>query len=186
VTIPETDNRTINRCIAGDMASCRMLYEAHKDVLFNIAFRMHRNRMDAEDSVQEAFVRIFKFLPGFKGECRFSTWACKILINACLSSLRKNAPRVESLDRPGTDGSERLSDGNRNPAAGMILEQEIANLSTGFRTVFVLHEVEGFSHGEIAQMLDITEGTSKSQLFKARRILQKKLRPFMDILETDR
>jgi RNA polymerase sigma factor (sigma-70 family) len=180
---PEPDRETIRRCLAGDMSAYRLLYESHKDVLYNVALRIHRNEQDAEDSLQEAFVRIFKSLPRFRGECRFSTWVYKILMNTCLTKLRKTRHPAESLDRLE----------NRPPAgaggdvtAKMILEQEIANLPLGFRTVFVLFEVEGFSHDEIAKMLDITEGTSKSQLHKAKRVLRKRLGPYMEILETDR
>lgn len=168
------------------MSAYRFLYETHKDVLYNVAFRMHRNEQDAEDSVQEAFVSIFKFLPRFKGECRFSTWIYKILMNTCLTKLRRTRPPAESLDRLENGRAARLAGANRDVTAKMILEQEIANLPLGFRTVFILHEVEGFSHDEIAQMLGITEGTSKSQLHKAKRVLQNRLRPFMEILEADR
>jgi RNA polymerase sigma-70 factor (ECF subfamily) len=180
----ETDAETIGRCLAGDRSAYRLLYEAHRDLLFNIARRMHRNPQDAEDSVQEAFIRIVRFLPRFRGECRFSTWACRILMNTCLSQLRKTRPPVAGFKGNGVQIADRAADGGVAPVK-MILEQEIARLPLGFRTVFILHEVEGFSHEEIAHMLDVTEGTSKSQLFKAKRVLRKWLRPFLDILETN-
>jgi RNA polymerase sigma factor (sigma-70 family) len=183
---PDTDQEIIRRCLAGDMSAYRLLYEAHKDVLYNVAFRMHRNEQDAEDSVQEAFVLIFKSLPRFKGECRFSTWIYRILMNACLTKLRRTRPRSESLDGFENGRVNPLIRERPDVTAKVILEQEIANLPLGFRTVFILYEVEGFSHGEIAQMLDITEGTSKSQLHKAKRILRKRLEPFMEIMETHR
>jgi len=179
----ETEQEIIRRCLAGDMSAFRLLYETHKNVMYNVALRMLRNEQDAEDSVQEAFVQTFRSLARFRGESRLSTWIYKILMNTCLTRLRRAKPSAESLDGIENGGRNRLSAGNRDGTAKMILEQEIGNLPVGFRTVFVLHEVEGFSHDEIAKMLDITEGTSKSQLFKAKRVLQKRLRPFMEILE---
>jgi RNA polymerase sigma-70 factor (ECF subfamily) len=188
VRASETEMETVRRCLDGDMAAYRQLYETHKDVLYNVAFRMLQNGQDAEDALQEAFVRIFRSLSGYRGECRFSTWIYRILMNTCLTKLRRKRPPVESLDavENGNAGFRRLAGADGDAAARMILEQEIANLPPGFRSVFVLHSVEGFSHGEIAQMLDITEGTSKSQLSKARRVLQKRLKPFMEILEANR
>jgi len=182
----ETEQETISRCLAGDMSAFRLLYETHKDVLYNVALRMHRNEQDAEDSIQETFVLIFRSLGRFRGECRFSTWIYRILMNTCLTKLRKKSPSAESLEGLENGRPGRFPGGNGNITAKMILEQEIANLPLGFRTVFVLREVEGFSHQEIAQMLDITEGTSKSQLFKAKRVLRDRLGPFMEILEVER
>jgi len=186
ISAVENEREIIRRCIAGDMTAFRLLYETHKDVLYNVAFRMHRNEQDAEDSVQETFVRIFESLGRFRGECRFSTWIYRILMNACLTKIRKRKPSTESLDGSGSGRAERPAVGDGNVTARMILEQEIADLPPGFRAVFVLFEVEGFSHEEIGRMLDITEGTSKSQLHKAKRVLRKRLAPFMEILEAQR
>jgi RNA polymerase sigma-70 factor, ECF subfamily len=182
----ENEREIIRRCLSGDMAAFRILYETHKDVLYNVAFRMHRNEQDAEDSVQETFVRIHESLGAFRGECRFSTWIYRILMNTCLTKIRRRRPSIESLDGSNPWRAEPPAEGNGNVTAKMILEQEIADLPPGFRAVFVLFEVEGFSHEEIGRMLDITEGTSKSQLHKAKRVLQKRLMPFMEILEAQR
>jgi RNA polymerase sigma-70 factor (ECF subfamily) len=183
---PEPEQETIRRCLAGDMSAFRLLYDRHKTVLFNVALRLHQSVPDAEDSVQEAFLKMFTALPGFKGESRFSTWMYRILVNTCISKLRMARLPVCSLEHLENVRGGGFRSAGEDASVKMILEQEIGRLSLGHRTVFVLYEVEGFSHSEIAGMLDITVGTSKSQLHKAKRILQRRLRPFLEVLEVER
>lgn len=168
----------IQRCLNNDMSAYQQLYDDHKEVLFNIAMRIHRNVQDAEDALQETFVRIYKALPGFKGESKLSTWIYKILLNTCFSSLKQKKSAVKRFIRSSKIDLDKVAKSDKNPDASIILEQEIGALPLGYRTVFVLHEVEGFGHEEIAQMLEITVGTSKSQLFKAKKMLRKRLKPF--------
>lgn len=168
----------IQRCLSGELSAYRELYEQHKEIMYNVALRILRNIPDAEDALQETFVRIFKALPGFKGESKLSTWIYQILLNTCFSSLKQKKLFVARFISSSKFDLEKVTEPNENPDVSFILEQEISALPLGYRTVFVLHEVEGFGHEEIAQMLEITIGTSKSQLFKAKKILQKKLKPF--------
>ncbi len=173
-----SDEQLIQRCLNGDISAFRELYDQHKEGLFNVAMRIHHNVQDAEDALQETFVKIFKALPGFKGECKFSTWIYKILLNTCFSSLKRKKSTAERILNLSKDELANSFVQDENPISNMILEQEIASLPVGYRSVFVLHEVEGFSHEEIAEMLEITCGTSKSQLFKAKRMLQKRLKSY--------
>lgn len=172
-----SDQLLIQRCLNGDISAFRELYDEHKDRLFNIALRIHGNVQDAEDVLQETFVRIYRALPGFKGTCRLSTWLYRILLNTSLSNLKRKKSHEKKLESFLQDQSTQPT--FENPAIHVILEQEIGSLPLGYRSVFVLHEVEGFSHEEIGEMLEISAGTSKSQLFKAKKILQKRLKPFL-------
>jgi len=99
-------------------------------------------------------------------------------LNTCFSSLKQKKSSVARFISSSKFDLEKVTETNENPDASIILEQEIGALPRGYRTVFVLHEVEGFAHEEIAEMLEITIGTSKSQLFKAKKVLQKQLKPF--------
>ncbi len=172
-----SEQELIQRCLNGEILAYRELYEQHKNRLFNIAVRIHQNVQDAEDSLQEAYVKIFRALPDFKGDCKLATWIYRIVLNTCLSQVsRKKIPidRFEQLEKEQLNFSGNAKD----PMEAIILEQEIAQLPIGYRTVFMLYEVEGFAHQEIAEMLEITVGTSKSQLHKAKQMLQKRLKPY--------
>ncbi len=173
-----SEQELIQRCLNGDRSAYRELYDQHKEVMYNVALRIFRNALDAEDALQESFVRIFKALPGFNGECQLSTWIYKILLNTCFSGLKKNkssAKRSVALDN--LEPAQLIAP-KENPDVSIMLEQELGALPVGYRTIVILHEVEGFGHEEIAEMLEITVGTSKSQLFKAKKMLRKKLKPF--------
>lgn len=177
-----SDQQLIQRCLDGDISAFRQLYEQHKVGLFNIAKRILWNTQDAEDALQETFVRIFRALPHFNRECKLSTWIYRILLNTCYSSLKRKKSFIEKFENLSTDQVTSSSENRENPITNVILEQEIASLPTGYRTVFILHEIEGFSHEEIAEMLEIKIGTSKSQLFKAKNMLRKRLQPYLDQL----
>lgn len=178
-----SDEQLIQLCLDGDISAYRHLYEQHKVRLFNIAMRIVHNVQDAEDALQETFVKIFKALPNFKRDCKFSTWIYRILLNTCFTCLKQKKSNADKFDSLPGDQLADFSEQNQNPMVNMILEQELSALPVGYRTVFILHEVEGFSHEEIAEMLEIKIGTSKSQLFKARKVLKKRLHPYRDQLE---
>jgi RNA polymerase sigma-70 factor (ECF subfamily) len=143
------------------------------------------DKSDAEDATQEVFIRLFRKIDTFRGESAFTTWLHRLTVNVVLMRLRKKS-RIESplgegdeLGEPSAPSSEELRDPETAPI-GVIdrldLEQAMAQLPPGFGQVFSLHDVEGYAHREIAQMLGITEGTSKSQLHKARLRLRELLR----------
>jgi RNA polymerase sigma-70 factor (ECF subfamily) len=174
----DSDQRLIQRCVSGDISAFRELYDQHKVGLFNVAMRIHQDVQDAEDALQEAYVRIFKALPDFKSECKLSTWIYRILLNTCFSSLKRKKSTSKKIESLPVDQLINSPENRENPIVNLILEQEIAALPVGYRTVFLLHEMEGFCHEEIAEMLEITIGTSKSQLYKAKKVLQKRLKPY--------
>ena len=162
----------VERCRAGDLAAFESIYRAHAGRLYSVACRVLGNPTDAEDLLQEIFLAAHRKLETFRGESALGTWLYRLAMNLCLDHLRSRATRSGQLtdaldDEYGLDdsGSRRLAE---RTVARMDLERAMAQLPEGCRTAFVLHDVEGLEHREIADILGIAEGTSKSQVHKAR------------------
>ena len=173
------DMALVERCRAGAPGAFEELYRTHAPRLFGVACRLV-GRDDAEDLLQDIFLTAHRKLGLFKGQSALGTWLFRLATNQCLDHLRSKRTRFALMtdaldDEPGATG----------PAAGAILgvvdrvdlERALVELPDGCRTVFVLHDVEGLEHREIGEMLDISEGTSKSQLHKARMRLRSLLAP---------
>ena len=170
------DMALVERCRAGDLAAFEELYRAHAGKLFSVACRMIGNRTDAEDLLQEIFLSAHRKLDGFRGEAALGTWLYRLATNHCLDYLRSRAARTDQLtdaldEEPGqfTAGSPGLAE---QTVTRMDLERALARLPEGCRAAFVLHDVQGLEHREVAQALGIAEGTSKSQVHKARQRLR--------------
>lgn len=152
-----------------DVPAFEELYRQHSTRLFNLAWRMCGTRADAEDLLQEIFLLAYRKLPEFRGESAVGTWLYRLAMNRCLDHLKSRQTRASGatsrLDEEAIPGPGRVSDGG---IKRLDLERAIARLPEGARAVFVLHDVEGFQHHEIAAILGISEGTSKSQVHKAR------------------
>ncbi|MCL4812870.1 MAG: sigma-70 family RNA polymerase sigma factor [Vicinamibacteraceae bacterium] len=168
----------LTRLRAGDMGAFEALHREQAPRLFALACRMLGDEADAEDALQEVFLLAHRKLAGFKGESSIGTWLYRLMVNWCLDRLRSRGHRNDLR----TDGleAEELADLAAPPAGRFTvdrldLERAIRQLADGCRTVFVLHDVEGFGHAEIAATLGISEGTSKSQLHKARYRLRRLL-----------
>jgi len=177
------DAQLVRQCQQGDLNAFRELYELHKRRIYNIAYRIHGNHDDAQDAVQDAFVTIYKKINSYRGQAAFSTWIYRIVVNICLNKIRRS--KISDRNWVELSEAENLADHARfdlNKPIELILEEEIKALPPGYRTVFVLREVEGFSHEEISRMLNISVGTSKSQLHRAKRLLQQRLKPFLEHL----
>ena len=162
----------VERCRAGDLAAFETIYRTHSGRLYSVACRVLGNPTDAEDLLQEIFLAAHRKLESFRGESALGTWLYRLAMNLCLDHLRSRANRsgqlTDSLDEEfGLDdvGSRRLAE---RTVARMDLERALAQLPDGCRTAFVLHDVEGLEHREVAAALGIAEGTSKSQVHKAR------------------
>ncbi len=171
----------IQKCQQGDLNAFKALYELHKHRIYNIAYRIHGVHEDAQDSVQDAFVIMYKKIKSFRGDSALNTWLYRIVVNICLNNIRKSKTRrtkdwVEPSDTENI--MENISFDQHKPVE-IILDEEIQNLPPGYRAVFVLYEIEGFSHQEISQMLNKSVGTSKSQLHRAKQLLQKRLKPYL-------
>ena len=166
------DMALVERCRQGDLSAFEDLYRAHAGRLFSIACRMLGNPTDAEDLLQEIFLSAHRKLDGFRGESALGTWLYRLATNHCLDYLRSRAARTNQLtdaldDEPGVyeAGRRGLAD---QTVTKMDLERALARLPEGCRAAFVLHDIEGLEHREVGEALGIAEGTSKSQVHKAR------------------
>ena len=152
-----------------DVPPFEELYRQHSTRLFNLAWRMCGTRADAEDLLQEIFLQAHRKLPEFRGDSAVGTWLYRLAMNRCLDHLKSRqtraSDRTSPLDEQVMSGPRLATDGG---IKRLDLERAIARLPEGARAAFVLHDVEGFQHQEIAEILGISEGTSKSQVHKAR------------------
>jgi RNA polymerase sigma-70 factor, ECF subfamily len=172
---------TVQRAVAGDEAAMRALWSRHAPHVDVVVRRLVGGDQDlAADIAQEVWIQIFRALPTYRGDSQFGTWAHRIAVNRTLNALRRQR-RLAGLETNGIDEECAAvePEAERNILAASI-EAATAQLSPGARTVFVMHDVEGFTHDEIASALGITAGGSKSQLFKARAKLRKLLAHLID------
>jgi RNA polymerase sigma-70 factor (ECF subfamily) len=178
------DGEVLARAQAGDHHAFAQLYSLHKRRIYSLCLRMVGNVAEAEDLTQEAFLQLHRKIATFRGDSAFSTWLHRLSINVVLMHLRKKGLPLMSLDEamePSFDDGPGRSFGAPDLSlTGSIdrlaLERAVAALPAGYRLIFVLHDVEGFEHNEIATMLDCSVGNSKSQLHKARLKLRDALR----------
>jgi RNA polymerase sigma-70 factor (ECF subfamily) len=166
------DMALVERCRAGDLDAFEELYAAHAGKLFSVACRMLGNQSDAEDILQEIFLSAHRKLDGFRGDAALGTWLYRLAMNQCLDHLRSRAARTSQVTDVLDDEPARYETGSPGLAeqavAKMDIERALAQLPDGCRAVFVLHDIEGLEHREVAAALNIAEGTSKSQVHKAR------------------
>ena len=170
-----TEADAIDRAKQGDAESFEALYAMHKRRVYSLCLRMTGNTAEAEDLTQEAFLQLYRKIATFRGESAFSTWLHRLAVNVVLMHLRKKGlPEVsleESLE-PQEEGPKKDIGARDNMLAGSIdrvnLERAIESLPPGYRIIFVLHDVEGYEHNEIAEIMGCSIGNSKSQLHKAR------------------
>ena len=174
-----TDQITIRRAINGDERALRAIWTQHAPRIDALVRRLVGDPDQAADVAQEVWIQIFRALPGYRGDSQFSTWAHRIAVNRTLNALR-SLRRVSRIEVDIEEDSSVVEhDGDRAMLAQTI-DEAARKLSPGARMVFVLHDVEGYTHEEIATELGITSGGSKSQLFKARAKLRRLLAPLMD------
>jgi RNA polymerase sigma factor (sigma-70 family) len=156
-------------CRRQDVRAYERLYEAHSPRLKSVAYHILGNRHDAEDAVHEAFVRVYRGIRGFQGESGLGTWLCRILINVCYDLARRRKREA--------DPEEHAVDKRAAPpgqiALKVALETALRRIHPKHRTVFLLFEVEGLRHSDIAAILEIPEGTSKAWLFEAKKELKR-------------
>jgi len=165
----------VERAQAGDDEAFGALYREHVGRIHALCLRLAGDAQAAGELTQDVFVRAWEALPSFRGESAFGSWLHRLAMNVFLGKRRatgRRERRVFSTEEPAL--LERPGE-RAQPGARLDLEQAIAALPKGARAVFVLHDVEGYQHGEIARMTGIAEGTSKAQLFRARRLLREAL-----------
>jgi len=174
-TVP-LDPNVVKRAQQGDSDAFAALFHAHKARIYSVCLRMTNNAAEAEDLTQDAFLQVFRKIATFRGDSAFSTWLHRIAVNTVLMHFRKKSLSQVSLDEPysNSDGAKvRREYGTRDTRlVGCVdrvaLASAIKELPNGYRTIFLLHEVEGYEHQEIAEILGCSVGNSKSQLHKAK------------------
>jgi RNA polymerase sigma-70 factor, ECF subfamily len=167
---PNDDRRVAAACAAGDSAVFEQMYRQHGARMKSIAFNHLGSAADAEDAVQETFLKIHRAAGTFTGEASFATWVYRILINTCYDMLRKRRRRGE--ESPIEELTIERSAASVDDAKRLTLRKLLDDLPEQRRTVFTLFEIEGLSHAEIASILDISEGNSKWILFSTKKQLQ--------------
>ena len=177
---PQSDYALAQAASQGEMAAFEQLYQRHNRRVYSLCLRMTQNVSEAEDLAQEVFIQLFRKIGSFRGESAFTTWLHRLTVNQVLMHFRKRSVKLEQTTEEGeTPIQVVVGTGNPNsmPVVDRIaLDKAIGQLPPGYRTVFVLHDVEGHEHEEIARMLGCSVGTSKSQLHKARMKLRGLLR----------
>jgi RNA polymerase sigma-70 factor (ECF subfamily) len=177
---PQTDYALAQAASGGDMTAFEELYARHNRRVYSLCLRMTQNVSEAEDLAQEVFIQLFRKIGSFRGESAFTTWLHRLTVNQVLMHFRKRSVKLEQTTEEGETPIQVVA-GTENPQRMPVmdriaLDKAISQLPPGYRTVFVLHDVEGHEHEEIARMLGCSVGTSKSQLHKARMKLRGLLR----------
>ncbi|HKP85771.1 MAG TPA: RNA polymerase sigma factor [Blastocatellia bacterium] len=176
---PVSDLELARAAAAGDAAAFESIYEQHHRRVYSLCLRMLGNASQAEDLTQEVFLQVYKKIGSFRGDSAFTTWLHRLTVNQVLMHFRKRGVKLEHTSEEGDftnvvetplQSTRRISMVDR-----LALEKAISELPPGYRTVFVLHDVEGYEHEEIGDMLGVSIGTSKSQLHKARMRLRELL-----------
>ena len=177
-------SETIRRAQSGDAAAFEIIYQLYAARVYALCLRMLRDPVEAEDLVQEAFMQLFRKVNTFRAESAFSTWLHRLTVNVVLMRLRKKSPPTVSIDATADQDDEAGSPAIDVGAPDLLLEGSIdrinlerciKRLSVGYRTIFVLHDIQGYEHREIAEILGRSVGDSKSQLHKARMRLRELL-----------
>jgi RNA polymerase sigma-70 factor, ECF subfamily len=171
----DSDRDWVSRAQQGDADAFASLFHAHKARIYSVCLRMTNNTAEAEDLTQDAFMQVFRKLSTFRGDSALSTWLYRIAVNTVLMRFRKRSLRQIPLEEPSTQGAKlvrREYGSTDDRLTGSIdriaLARAIRELPDGYRTIFILHEVEGYEHQEIAELLHCSVGNSKSQLHKAK------------------
>ena len=168
------EHSIIDRVRKGDSEAFQALYQLHYRKLYSLCYRFTGRHEDAEEQLQEVFMRLLHKIDQFRGESGFATWAYRLATNHLLNAKRgkkhEEIPLSEMVENQGH---------NSDPDLAMILDKAVAQLADGFKSVFILHDREGFKHDEIGEILGISAATSRSQLSRARLALREKLKPLM-------
>ena len=176
----------------GDMAAFEEIYKRHHRRVYAVCLRMLQNPNEAEDLTQDVFIQLYRKIGSFRGDSAFTTWLHRMTVNQVLMHFRKRTVKYEKTTEEG-ETPVQMVPGTSNPERMRIVDKiaidnAIEQLPNGYKNVFVLHDVEGFEHEEVARILGCSVGTSKSQLHKARlklqKLLKKKANPRMIGLST--
>lgn len=165
----------VRRAQSGDVRAFEKIYREHEGRVFAVCLRMIGNNSRAEELTQDVFVRAWEMLATFRGESAFSSWLHRVAVNIVLVSIRSERRYQERVET--VDDLERFDRENSlsRPGESLDLETAIAKLPAQARAIFVLHDIEGYRHGEIAKNMGLAVGTTKAQLHRARKLLREAL-----------
>jgi RNA polymerase sigma-70 factor (ECF subfamily) len=170
VSAPDID--LCRQAASGNLAAFELIYQRYHRRTYSLTLRMTNSQTEAEDLTQEVFIQLFRKIGSFRGDSAFSTWLHRLTVNQVLMHFRRRSVKNEKTSDDGEMPEQTVhgtSNPNKMPVIDRIaLKKAIGELPNGYRNVFVLHDVEGFEHEEVARLLGISIGTSKSQLHKAR------------------
>jgi RNA polymerase sigma-70 factor (ECF subfamily) len=174
-----TEDDLINGCLAGDRRMQELLYQRFSPKMYAVCLRYASNADDAQDLLQEGFIKVYRNLAKFRKEGSFEGWMRRVFVNTAIEHYRKKV----NLNSIGDREEQTIADSSLN-ILDQLGEQDIIRLvqelAPGYRSVFNMYVIEGYSHKEIGEIMGISEGTSKSQLARAKAILQKKVEEFLD------
>jgi RNA polymerase sigma-70 factor (ECF subfamily) len=174
--LPLSDAALATACQAGDLHAFEQLYRLHGARMKSVARNLLGTTSDAEDAVQDTFLKIQRRIASFRGQSSFATWSFRVLINTCYDLRRSRLRKKEvSEEKPGEETRPEPRAATAHPALRIALKRAMAELTRQQRDVFLLYEVEGFRHSEIASMLEISETASKNTLFQAKKNLRQML-----------
>ena len=172
---PSDEQHLVAKAKAGDTTAFEELYRSHVGRVYALCLQMTRNATEADDLTQEIFVRTWQKLGSFRGDSAFATWLHRLAVNLVLTDRRAHSRRIARITPTDDLSPYEGQDAAVNPGMSMDIEQAISKLPEGARRVFVLHDVQGFRHQEIATMMGLATGTTKAQLHRARRLLREAL-----------
>jgi RNA polymerase sigma-70 factor, ECF subfamily len=169
------DVELVALCRAGDVDAFEALYRQHSPRIYSLACRMAGSPQDGEDLLQEIFLQVHKKLGSFRGDAALGTWLYRLAMNQCLDFVRSRRARMQSVTDAFEENGVEHAGTRDTPVVRLDLERAVQRLPDGYRAAFVLHDVEGLDHKHVAEMLGISVGTSRSQVFKARMKLREML-----------
>ena len=177
-----SDVEIINACIKQDKKAQKILYKKYASIMYGICLRYCNRKAEAEDVLQEAFIKIFAGIKSYRSEGSFEGWLKRIVVNTALNYYKSNLKRAfdQSIDNVNESQMSGADSYDADLSVNDLMKM-INDLADGYRIVFNLYAIEGYSHKEIAEMLNISENTSKSQLSRARAILQNKINEYRKI-----
>jgi RNA polymerase sigma-70 factor (ECF subfamily) len=165
----------IQRALEGDVAAFEQLYRENVGRVFALCYRLSSDPTLAEELTQDVFVRAWQKLGSFRGQSAFASWLYPLTVNVALTERRSRLRRTSRVFGTEDPTVFEKPEGSPRPEAGFDLEKAMASLPPGARSVFVLHDVEGYKHEEIAELTGVATGTSKAQLHRARKLLREAL-----------
>jgi RNA polymerase sigma factor (sigma-70 family) len=165
----------INRCLSNEARAQEDFYKRFAPKMYGVCMRFAKNQMEADDILQEGFIKVFTNLKSFRNEGSLEGWVRKTIVNTAINLYKKNLKHQKDTDIEQAEVVQNFEQSSLDKISVQELMDIIRDLPTGYRVVFNLNVIEGYSHKEISQLLEISENTSKSQLSRARQALQKKL-----------